>query len=99
MSIYRDKERSCYVFEFDRVIEGQRVRARKLLPKTWTRAQADAYGRQESARLYAIATRVQRHQYSVEDAVAIYLKDRVPLLKSGKNIEGELALMFWAYKG
>src|SRR5690606_21433457 len=68
MSIYRDKERGCYVFEFDRVIEGKRVRARKLLPKTWTRAQADAYDRQESARLYAIATRVERHEYSIEDA-------------------------------
>lgn len=98
MSIYRDKERGCYVFEFDRVIEGKRVRARKLLPKTWTRAQADAYDRQESARLYAIATRVERHEYSIEDAVAIYLKERAPNLKSGDNIVGELAQMFWAYK-
>lgn len=98
MSIYRDKERGCYVFEFDRAIEGKRVRARKLLPKTWTRAQADAYDRQESARLYAIATRVERHEYSIEDAVAIYLKERAPTLKSGDNIVGELAQMFWAYK-
>lgn len=99
MSIYRDKERGCYVFEFDRFVEGKRVRARKLLPKTWTRAQADAYDRQESARLYAIATRVQRHEYGIEDAVAIYLKERVPKLKSKDNIIGELAQMFWAYQG
>ena len=99
MSIYRDKARSCYLFEFDRAIEGKRVRARKLLPKTWTRAQADAYDRQESARLYAIATRVERQQYTIEDAVTIYLKERVPLLKSGDNIMGELAQMFWSYQG
>lgn len=99
MSIYRDKERGCYVFEFDRVVEGKRVRARKLLPKTWTRAQADTYDRQEAARLYAVATRVERHEYGIEDAVAIYLKERVPKLKSKDNIIGELAQMFWAYQG
>lgn len=99
MSIYRDKERGCYIFEFDRKIEGKRVRARKLLPKTWTRTQADAYDRQESARLYAVATRVERHEYGIEDAVAIYLKERVPKLKSKENIIGELAQMFWAYQG
>ncbi|WP_243650943.1 tyrosine-type recombinase/integrase [Paracandidimonas soli] len=99
MPIYRDKTRGCFVFEFDRVVEGQRVRARKLLPKTWTRAQADAYDRQEAARLYAVATRVERHQHTIEDAVAIYLKERVPGLKSGDNIMGELAQMYWAYQG
>lgn len=98
MSIYRDKERGCYVFEFDRIVEGKRLRARKLLPKTWTRAQADAYDRQESARLYAVATRVERQEYGIEDAVAIYLKERVPKLKSRDNIVGELAQMFWAYQ-
>lgn len=99
MPIYRDKAHGCFIFEFDRKIEGQRVRARKLLPKTWTRAQADAYDRKEAARLYAIATRVERPGYTIEDAVAIYLKERVPNLKSGSNIENELAQMFWAYKG
>lgn len=98
MSIYRDKARGCYIFEFDRIIEGQRVRARKLLPKAWTRAQIDAYDRQESARLYAIATSVERPQYTIEDAVTKYLQERVPGLKSANNIENELAQMFWVYK-
>lgn len=98
MSIYRDKARGCYIFEFDRIIEGRRIRARKLLPKTWTRAQIDAYDRKESARLYAIATSVERPQYTIEDAVTEYLKERVPQLKSAGNIENELAQMFWAYK-
>lgn len=42
---------------------------------------------------------VQRHEYGIEDAVAIYLKERVPKLKSKDNIIGELAQMFWAYQG
>ena len=99
MSAYRDKARGRFIFEFDRVIAGQRVRARKLLPKTWTQAQADAYDRKESARLYAIASGVQQPEHLIEDAVAVYLRDRVPELKSGRNIERELAQMYWAYKG
>lgn len=31
--------------------------------------------------------------------MAIYLKERVPHLKSGDNIVGELAQMYWAYQG
>ncbi|WP_313624133.1 site-specific integrase [Achromobacter sp.] len=99
MSIYRDKARGCLVFEFDRLIEGQRVRARKALPKSWSKAQADAYDRQESARLYALATGVQRPQFLIEDAVAVYLKERIPDLKSGDTIVRELAQMMWAYQG
>lgn len=98
MPIYRDKARGCLVFEFDRLIEGNRVRARKALPKSWSKAQADAYDRQESARLYALATRVERPQFLIEDAVAIYVKERVGKLKSGDNIVRELAQMMWAYK-
>ena len=99
MPIYRDKARGCLVFEFDRVIEGKRVRARKLLPKSWSRAQADTYDRQECARLYAVAARVERPQFLIEDAVTIYLKERAPDLKSGQIIIRELGLMYWAYKG
>ena len=99
MPIYRDKARGCLIFEFDRLIEGQRVRARKALPKSWSKAQADAYDRQESARLYALATGVERPQFLIEDAIAIYLKERTPDLKSGDNIQRELGMMMWAYKG
>jgi integrase len=100
MPIYRDKARGCFVFEFDREIEGSgRVRARKQLPKAWNQAQADAFDRQESARLYAIATGLTKQKYTIEDAVSVYLKDRVPSLKSGYDIAHELALIYWAYKG
>lgn len=99
MPVYRDKKRGSFVFEFDRQIEGKRVRAVKHLPKTWNQAQADAYDRQESARLYAIATRVQRAEYSIEDAVNCYLTERVPQLKTSANVAKELALLFPYYQG
>jgi len=99
MPIYRDKARGRLVFEFDRHIGGQRVRARKVLPATWTRAQADAFDRQESARLYAIASGVERPEHLIEEAIAVYLKERAPQLKTGYQIEGELLLMYWAYQG
>ncbi|UCV00246.1 tyrosine-type recombinase/integrase [Acidovorax radicis] len=99
MSIYKDKERGCYVFEFSRRINGERVRATKALPQTWTRAQADAYDRSESARLYATATGVTKPERSVEDAVACYLTERAPKLKQGANVERELALIYWVYQG
>jgi integrase len=99
MSIYRDKKRGTFVFEFDKRIGGERVRAVKHLPKTWNQAQADAYDRQESARLYAIATRVERAAYSIEDCVDLYLKERVPQLKTSENVARELALLFPIYQG
>lgn len=99
MPTYRDKDKGCYVFEFDRVIQGKRVRTRKVLPAAWTQAKADAFDREESARLYAIATNVTKPEFSISDAIAKYMKERTPHLKSGKNIDGELAQMYWAYTG
>lgn len=98
MSVYRDKKAGCYGFEFDRYIDGQRVRARKRLPKTWNQAQADAYDRQESARLYAIASGIKRQDFTIDDAVKKYITERCKELKSGKNAAHELAQMFWAYQ-
>lgn len=100
MPIYRDKTNGCYRFEFNRLIPGAgRVRARKRLPKSWTQAQADAFDRQESARLYALATGVERPAAAIDDAVALYLRERGPDLKVGKRIAQDLALIYWAYKG
>ena len=99
MSIYRSKERGAFVFEFSRRINGQRIRAQKVLPKAWNQAQADAFDRQESARLYAAANRIAGAECTIEDAVSSYLNERVPQLKHGKNVAHELALMYWAYQG
>lgn len=90
MPIYRDKDRGCFVYEFDRRIDGQRVRATKRLPRTWNQAQADAFDRKESARLYAVATGTGGANYLIENAVALYVIHRLPQLKHGKNVAGEL---------
>lgn len=99
MPIYRDRQSGAFVFEFDRRINGQRVRATKRLPRAWNRAQADAFDREESARLYAIATGSGGADHSIEDAVTLYLKHRVPKLKSGRNIAAEINEVYWAFQG
>ena len=99
MPIYRDKKRGSFVFEFDRRVTGQRVRATKHLPKSWNQAQADAFDRKESARLYAVASGVGASDASIEDAVTLYLTHRAPGLKNFTGVQQELAAMFWAYQG
>jgi integrase len=98
MSIYKDKERGRFVFEFSRYIGGQRVRARKLLPPNWTQAQADKFDGEETARLYAVATRLESGDFTIDQAVTVYLENHRSL-KSFKNIERELIGMAPAYLG
>ena len=99
MSIYRDKKRGCFVFDFSRTIEGRRVRATKVLPRTWNQAQADAFDRQESAKLYAVATRVAGVDYLIEEAVAVYVSERCPQLKHGRGYAMELQELMPFYVG
>lgn len=100
MPIYRDRSRGAFVFEFDRRIPGAgRVRARKRLPKAWNQAQADAFDRKESARLYALASGTEGADCLIEDAVASYLTERIPHLKAGAATAAELGLMAWCYTG
>jgi integrase len=93
MPIYRDRKSGQWRFDFDRRVNGQRVRRRQLLPPGWTRAQADAFDRQESAALYAIATGVARPRHHIDDAVTGYCKHRAPALKHGANVQRELEQM------
>lgn len=98
MPVYRNKKTGCFHFEFDRIIQNERVRARKQLPKSWNQAQADAYDRQESARLYALCAGVAKPDWTIEDAVKRYIDERVPQLKHGLNTAHELAIMFPFYQ-
>jgi integrase len=98
MSIYRDPSGRCWVFDFDRRVAGQRLRSRRRLPESWTRAQAQAFDRRESARLYAVATG-DRAPATIDQAVARYLLERVPALKSGRGIAHELDIMAPYYEG
>lgn len=98
MPVYRDKKRGRYIFEFDRYIGGERVRATKTLPKTWNQAQAEAFDRRETDRLAATAHGIGP-EADIEAAVEFYLKDRVPDLKAGGEITRELALLYHFYQG
>lgn len=99
MSVYRDSAKGCFIFEFDRRVGGQRIRTRKVLPKAWNRTQADAFDRKETARLYATVHGTSNTQPLIEDAIAYYLEERVPDLKTAKVIENSLKLIFWATEG
>lgn len=98
MPIYRDKKRNRYIFEFDRYIGGQRVRATKTLPKAWSQSQAEKFDRRETDRLAAIAHGVGP-EADIEAAVEVYVRDRVPSLKAGDEIERELAVIYPFYQG
>lgn len=98
MPIYWDSRNKRWRFEFDRYLEGQRKRTTRLLPKGWSQAQADAYERTESARLYAVASGVQQTDPLIEEAVRLYLADKTDL-KSHKSATEHLAAIAWAYLG
>lgn len=98
MSIYRNKKTGRYEFEFDRIIQDQRVRVRKQLPKSWDKNQADAFDIKESSRLYAIATGVTKPTWLVEDAVNLYVTHRIKELKHGIDYAQALAIMMPYYK-
>ena len=98
MPIRWDTRNKRWRFEFDRVIAGRRYRPSKLLPRGWSQAQADAFDRQETARLYALATGVEQRQPLIDEAVALYLRDKTSL-KSYKATAEHLAAIAWAYAG
>jgi len=93
MPVYLDKSKKRWRFTFNRVIGGLRYRATKLLPAAWGRAKAEAYDRAETARLYAVATGLERPEPLIERAVELYLDHRVPKLRDGKGIAQELAFL------
>lgn len=99
MSIRWDKRNKRWRFEFDRVIAGRRHRASRLLPAGWSQAQADAFDRKESGRLYAVGAGVQPAGGALIDtAVEHYLRDKTHL-KSHKSAMENLAAIAWAYSG
>ena len=93
MPVYIDKSKKRWRFSFNRKIGSVRHRATKLLPAAWGRAKAEAYDRTETARLYAVATGVERPEPLIERAVELYLDHRVPKLKDGRGIAQELAYL------
>jgi integrase len=87
-----------YRFHFDRIINGQRIRATKLLPKSWNQKQAQDYDTKETAKLYALATG-QVINKTVDEAVLIYIKEHAPQLKTFEALEKEFAYNLKHYEG
>ena len=98
MPIRWDPRNKRWRYEFDRVFGGRRHRLSRLLAPGWSRAQADAYDRQESARLWAVASGVERRDPLIDEAVALYLRDKTAL-KSYRSAAEHLAAIAWAYTG
>ena len=98
MPVHWDKRNKVWRFQFNRVIEGKQIRAGRLLPAGWSKSQADAYERKESARLYAVGSGVTKPELLIEKAVAHYLRDKTHL-KSYKGAAENLAAIAWAYRG
>ncbi len=99
MPIRYDERNKRWRFEFDQHIEGQRRRASRLLPKGYTRAEAQRFDIEETKRLHSIATGVSKPEPLIEDAVLLYLKHHAPALKSFANIQRELKACYEAYAG
>ena len=85
MSISFDQPNKRWRYQFDKRIAGQRVRASQLLPKGWTRAQADTFDQKESAPLYGIATGVIKPEPLISDAVLLYLKHHAPSSRASRT--------------
>ncbi|MEY4713298.1 MAG: hypothetical protein RIS88_2748, partial [Pseudomonadota bacterium] len=98
MPIYWDTRNKRWRFEFDRYIGSRRHRLTRLLPAGWSQAQADAFDRQESGRLYALATGAGGTDPLIDEAVALYLRDKQHL-KSYRATAQHLAEIAWAYAG
>ncbi len=100
MPILYDKAKKRYRYQLHRHVNGQRVRANKILPAGWSRAQAETFDRLETARIIGELTGVvERGAAQIEHAVEIYLRERVINLKSEKSVLDDLALMHGWYAG
>lgn len=99
MSISFDADKKRWRYFFGRTVEGARQRASRLLPKGWSRAQAQEYDRVESARLYAVATGVTKSTHLIDDAVLLYLQERGPQLKNLHNLRIQFAACLSYYAG
>src|SRR5690242_1151348 len=91
MPNYFDKSKKRYRFTFKRWINGRLIRSSKLLPEGWSQAQADAYDRQESARIYAVESGIEKPKPEIAEVLGLYLDHKIPRLKNGKKAAQDLA--------
>ena len=99
MSIHFDRKNNRWRYQFDRYVEGQRKRFSRLLPKGWTREQANKYDDRETAKIAALAAGITKPQHLIDEAVLLYLTNHAPQLESFENIRRELFAFKDAYNG
>lgn len=89
----------AWYYQFDRVINGRRTRANRLLPEGTTRAQALDFDRRETARLFELATGGDKPEPLIADAVLLYLEQHLPNLKNRDDVEAALEMLEPTYRG
>jgi integrase len=99
MPVYLDKTKGRWRFMFNRIVGGSRHRASRLLPQGWSRAEAEKYDRQETSRLYKLATGVESRTYLIDDAVALYIQHKIPTQRAGHKAALHLAALLPFYEG
>lgn len=99
MPVHFDSRKKRWRFTFNRIVAHQRHRSSRLLPKDWNRAQAEAYARKEEGRLYAVASGVVTEDRLIDDAVALYIKHKIPTQKAGHKAGLHLGALIDYYEG
>ena len=99
MPIVWDKARKRFRYQLHRIIDGRRIRVNRPLPRSWTRAQADAYDDTRTGQIVAKIAGIERGSPSIDAAVMLYVAERVPDLKSGRSVEQDLAAIHGYYTG
>lgn len=93
MPVHFDKEKKRWRFRYRRRHHGVRYQLTKLLPQGWSRAEAEAYDREESGRVFAETTGVRKRRLSLAGALKLYLEHRCQELKNGAKAAQDLQLM------
>lgn len=93
MPTHYDQRNNRWRYSFNQVVNGQRIRVSKLLPKAWTREEAKAFDQSETARLYGVAVGTVKAKILIQTAVDLYVEYRCPELKTGLATAQELNLL------
>lgn len=98
MSVHFDQRNRRWRFRLRRVVAGRTIRTSRLLPRTWGRAEAEAFGRAETARLYGLAAGTITEAPAIERAIELYL-DHHRDARNNLKCAAELAALLPWYEG
>jgi integrase len=89
MPVFYDNRNRRWRFQLRRVVAGRAVRTSRLLPKDWGRAEAEAFDRAETARLFGVAAGTITESPSIERAIELWLdhkRDQANTIKAAANL-------------